>query len=196
MYILFLLLVIAECRFIENKNLKIFETEPEPLRRTKRFNSRYFSNQLGMDQWATHDPYRIIRSDMFQNKRKNFDKTIKVRVPTEDVLASKLKQQLNLMGRKRFLKNKRNIAGIKIAVPRRSRIWDRPKSWTRQKSEIVHYNQHWSCNEYHGTTWNSLSISLYCHMIKYALRLYYQLFLCIFMLTNCTFSADTYLPIA
>ena len=133
MYILFLLFIVSESRIL-NENLKNIENvnfsekmnqeQPDSLRRTKRFSSRFFSNQLGMDQWATHDSYRLIRSDMFQNKRKKFNKTVKVRIPTEDLLAAKLKSEILKMGRKRLLKNKRNISGLKMNIPRPSRIWD------------------------------------------------------------------------
>lgn len=133
MYILFLLIVVSESRSLNEslENMDILENvdileklnnEPESLRRTKRFSSRFLTNQLGMDQWVNHDSYRIIRSDMFQNKRKNFNKTIKVRVTTEDLLAAKLKQKILKLGRKRLLKNKRNISGLKTNVARPSRI--------------------------------------------------------------------------
>ena len=136
MYIILLLFISVESRILENfgnfesENLKIFEPEQSgrsgpsgELRRTKRFSSRFLSNQLGMDQWATHDSYRLIRSDMFQNKRKNFNKTMKIRIPTEDLLAAKIKQKLiKNFTSKRLLKNKRNISGRKIPVKRPSRM--------------------------------------------------------------------------
>ena len=135
MYIFFLLFVVSESRSVyENlENMDILENvdilegmneEPVSLGRTKRFNSRFLTNQLGMDQWVNHDSYRHIRSDMFQNKRKNFNKTVKVRVTTEELLAAKLKEQILKLGRKRLMKNKRNISGLKINVSRPSRIWD------------------------------------------------------------------------